>query len=136
MSPTNPLEVTPAARGVTTASVLKLKDNSSNLEAYKTRMLASVAAHGLTRYLSGTARPPRPLKLNTDGAPVKPDRSLADKDNIEEYKMKVNSHIQKHTIVMQQMVASISDMMLSRIQASRKADTSAGMWEELCWHRN
>ncbi|EGO30679.1 hypothetical protein SERLADRAFT_454969, partial [Serpula lacrymans var. lacrymans S7.9] len=123
MSPTNFSEITLAAGGVTTASVPKLKDDSSNWGAYKTRMLASVAACGLMRYLSGTARPPRPLKLNTDGAPVKPNGSLADEDDVEEYEMKVNSHIQKHTIVMQQMVASMSDMMLARTQASGKANT-------------
>ncbi|EGO04779.1 hypothetical protein SERLA73DRAFT_68448 [Serpula lacrymans var. lacrymans S7.3] len=127
MSPATLLENSASA---TTFSVPKLAKDGSNWVTYKSRVAVAVGARGLSRHLSGTAKAPTILEYtrNSNGVATKADGTTLKKEDIEEYKRKLDEFTMKECLVIQQLFATIHDDTL--IQLSDKS-SAAKIWKAI-----
>jgi len=110
-------------------SIPNLADDGSNWVTYKERMLNTIGARGLMRYVDGRAAKPVPFAISAKTRlPVKADGSATTEEEREAKDDKIDEWYQKDALVKQHIYSTISNRLLWRVKGLPDASK---IWDEI-----
>ena len=111
-------------------TIPKLAEDGENWVTYKERMLTTIGARGLMRYIDGRRVIPAAFAIDAKSKlPVKADGSATTEAEIEELEDKIDEYYQRDAYVKQYIFSTIMDRLLLHVQ---KLGSSANIWAEIC----
>src|SRR6266436_5809624 len=111
-------------------TIPKLAEDGENWVTYKERMLTSIGARGLMRYIDGRRVIPAAYAIGPKSKlPIKADGSVASEAEIEALEDKIDEFHQRDAYVKQHIFSTITDRLLLCVQ---KLGSSEKIWAEIC----
>src|SRR5882762_10759793 len=110
-------------------NIPKLADDGTNWITYKERLLTTIGARGLMRYVEGQAVKPEPFKLDPKGKKLlKEDATEATEAKREAREDKIDEWYQKDSLAKQHIFSTIMNRLLLRV---KKLPNASEIWEEI-----
>src|SRR6266404_829321 len=110
-------------------NIPKLAEDGTNWITYKERMLTTVSARGLMRYVDGRATLPAPFALDPKTQlPITVKGAAPTDAEIEALDDKIDDYYQKDALVKQHIFSTISDRLLLQVQGLLSASK---IWAEI-----
>src|SRR5882762_1428718 len=111
-------------------NIPKLADDGTNWITYKERLLTTISARGLMRYVEGRAVKLEPFKLDPKGKKLlKEDTTEATEAEWEAREDKIDEWYQKDSLAKQHIFSTIMNRLLLRI---KKLGDASKIWAEIC----